>query len=181
MAYSAVSWAYKDTVTSAKLAQMQENIRSHIFDGHASVVDVLTTVTSSANVTVEAELRAELRMPFTAKANRRYLAIFVGRAQTDTAPNAIDTTIRDSGSAAVPTTASTAIGNASGRLETASGAGAATQTVFGLLDGPPAGAHHLSVFGARSSGAGNITWTKGNMPVMFFILLDVGSSTDYQA
>lgn len=29
MAWSAVTWAYKDLVTSAKLAQMQENIRTH--------------------------------------------------------------------------------------------------------------------------------------------------------
>lgn len=29
MAFSAVTWAFKDQITSAKLAQMQENIRAH--------------------------------------------------------------------------------------------------------------------------------------------------------
>lgn len=74
MAWSAVTWAYKDLVTSAKLAQMQENIRTHdhrsdgtqgdpasvIFGptfGAADAAIAATVTTTLATITLPATLR----------------------------------------------------------------------------------------------------------------------------
>lgn len=76
MAWSAVTWAYKDLVTSAKLAQMQENIRTHdhradgtqgdptgniagpTYGAAAATIAVFPTQTTMATITLPATKRA---------------------------------------------------------------------------------------------------------------------------
>lgn len=88
---------------------------------------------------------------------RRYRLNLITRVQFSTASNTCDLRVRDSGSAATPTVTSTLRFAHSHYSAIAGGAGAESINTSKPIDGLAAGVHTISLFAARTTGAGLIT------------------------
>lgn len=88
---------------------------------------------------------------------RDYRVCVITRVQVSIATTTVDVRVRDSGSAATPTTASTLRLAHSMQVASAGGAGATSVELFKPLSGLVAGTHTLSLFAERMAGSGLIT------------------------
>jgi hypothetical protein len=94
MSFAAVSWAYKDTITSAKLAQMVENgrVHDHVTTDQGQRLGWLGTGTANGTTTTTATtggtyyaISATVTIPSGLTAGRRIFVIATARLQTSLA------------------------------------------------------------------------------------------------